>query len=97
MIDDDDPLPPGRLRHRLHDPGLHAAIREADIVRGIHPATGRHAGLFYGIAPVRRVIRRDVAEDLALFEVPVDPDTDDVEVLCTLVKALKGAHCYGAR
>ena len=43
----------------------------------------------------KRVMRRGIAETVKILKVPVDPATDDVEVLCVIVEFVKGAHCYG--
>jgi hypothetical protein len=94
--DDDESLPVGQLQARLLDPELHADIARSDVVLGVHPVTGERGSLFYGIAAVKRVIRRGKDEEWVVLELPVDPATDDVEVACVLVKDIKGAHCYRA-
>jgi hypothetical protein len=94
--DDDKPLPRGQLRDLVKDPALQAEIARADIVVGMHPVTGERSGPFYGIAAMKRIMRRDKAENLYVTTLPVDPATDDIEAACALVQAVKGAHCYGA-
>lgn len=91
---DDDPLPVGKLMASLHDPAFQASIRDAEIIIGFDPTTGEEVGLFYGVAQLGRIKRRDTPEDAELFRVPVDPDTDDVEVLYAMVQSIKGACCY---
>ena len=90
----DDSPPPGQLRWRIKDLWLKGEIRAADVVMGIDPGTGEENGLYYGAAALGRIVRRDTPEEVRVLKVPVDPDTDDVEVLCAMVQAVKGAHCY---
>jgi hypothetical protein len=96
MPDDDEPLPRGQLYARRHDRELQAEIEKADIVVGVDPVTGKRSGPYYGIAMIRRIMRRDESENLYVVTLPVDPATDDVEVACALVAVIKGAHCYDA-
>jgi hypothetical protein len=92
--DDDHPHQPGQLRNRMHDPDLQAEIRAADIILGADPKTGAETGPYYGVATLRRIVRRNASEKARVLMVPVDPDTDDIEVLCAMVEVVKGAHCY---
>jgi hypothetical protein len=94
--DDDEPLPRGQLRDRVGDPAVQAEIARADVVVGVHPVTGERSGPFYGIAALKRIIRKHEAEKLYVVALPVDPATDDVEAACALVQVVKGAHCYDA-
>ena len=81
----DDSPPPGLLRSRMEDQWLQGEIRAADVVMGIDPGTGEENGLYYGVAALRRVVRRGTPEDVRILRVPVDPNTDDVtEVLCAI-------------
>jgi hypothetical protein len=94
-VPEDDSLPFGKLATSLHDPVLHALVRSADVVLGVNPKTGKRSGLYYGIAALQRIVGSGIAEPLKVLKVPVDPATDDVEVLCVIVEHVKGAHCYG--
>jgi hypothetical protein len=97
-----DPLPHGTLFAACYD-GEHPekrqamldAITEADIVLGRNTKTGDEVP-YYGIAQMKRVVRRNEPEVANVLKVDIDPDTDDVEVLCAFVKVAKGAHCYEA-
>jgi hypothetical protein len=84
------------MKPGMHDAALHAEIRGADLIFGADPATGEKSGPYYGIAALKRIVRRNVAEELTVVTIPVDPAMDDVEVLCGIVQATKGAHCYEA-
>jgi hypothetical protein len=95
MIVDDEDLPYGSLRHRIEDAEFRESIRDARIVTAGHARTGEKIGVFYGMALLKRVIRRGAAENAQWLNVPVDPDTDDLEVLAAMVKAIKGACCFG--
>jgi hypothetical protein len=97
MIDDDDDLPRGNLIDRIHDAKVHEQIRKADVVRGIHPDTGEQVGLFYGVAELNKIVRKGTQKTLVVCNVPVDPDTDDIETLCAMVQTIKGACCYKGR
>ncbi len=87
-------LPHGALFGRLHDKELHNEIRTAEIVRGVTAQTGADAGVFYGIARLRRIVRRQTGEAAKVLKIPIDPETDDPEVLVALVKTIKGACCH---
>ncbi len=93
---DEQPMPPGQLRAKMYDPDLQAGIKSADIILGCDPKSGQHDGVYYGIAQLKRIVRRGAGEAAKVLRVPVDLDTDDVDVLCAMVQILKGAHCYGA-
>jgi hypothetical protein len=77
----------------LNDPELREAIRTADVVRSIHPETGKQVGLFYGAATLARIARRGTGEHLKTLDVPIDVDTQDVETLYALVEHIRGACC----
>jgi hypothetical protein len=80
----------------MHDPDLQAQIKDAEVIFGVDPKTGDRNGPYYGIAALKRIVRRGESEGLRVLNVPVDPDTDDIEALCAMVQHLKGAHCYEA-
>lgn len=86
--------PVGNLRARMLDPDFQNEIKNAEIIFGVHPLTKKQVGLFFGIAQIKRVVRRKVVEESLVLSVPVDPDTDDIEVLVAMVKVFKGACCY---
>jgi hypothetical protein len=90
----DDDLPVGQLAARIHDENFCESIRQADVVRGINSKTGEHAGVFWGAAPLRRIMRKNKSEMLRLFQVPIDPETDDIEVMIALTVYIKGACCW---
>jgi hypothetical protein len=96
QVDGEEPMPPGQLRARTHDPELHDAIRAADIIFGANPRTDEKSGPYYGIAQIKRIARRDASEMSRWLTLPIDPATDDVEVACALIQTIKGARCYGA-
>ena len=91
---DDNPPPVGNLVTKVHDPDFKAAIKDAEIICGFHPATREQVGLFYGVAQLRRIITKGADETAEVFNVPVDPETDDLEVLVAMVQAIKGTCCY---
>jgi hypothetical protein len=80
----------------MHDPEIQAMIKSADVIFGEDPATGVENGLYYGVAALRRIKRRQEPEQLRVVHVPIDPATDDVEALIVLVQGIKGACCYDA-
>jgi hypothetical protein len=92
--DDGESLPEGNLKVRLNDRDLRDSITEADFIMGVNPRTGESAGLFYSVAQFRRIERSDPTETAEVLSLEVDPETDDVDVLCEMVKAIKGSHCF---
>jgi hypothetical protein len=100
--DDEPPPPHGGLFaacYDVSDPGKRYAmldlIRGADIVLGYNIKTGEQVP-YYGLAMLKRVIRRGEAEQAKIVGFPIDTDTDDVEVLVAMVEVVKGACCYSA-
>jgi hypothetical protein len=95
-------LPHGRLFADVYDAANKHKRQEfldeisaADIVVGRNARTGVET-LYFGIAQAKRILRRHEPEHAGVLAVEVDPETDDVEVLCALVTVAKGAHCYTA-
>jgi hypothetical protein len=91
----DEDLPRGWLQQRMLDPEVQAEVRRSDVVLGVNARTGEPAGVFYGIAALKRIMRRGETKQLRVMELPIDSDTDDIEAAIALVTTVKGAHCYG--
>jgi hypothetical protein len=89
-----DELPPGSVRDQIDDPKFQDQIKGAQVIRGVHHLTGDQIGLFYGAAVLRRIIRKETEETASVMNVPLNPDTDDIEALIAVVKAVKGDCCY---
>lgn len=86
----------GALQSRIHDVELRAEIQKADLIWGVCPRTGQKTGPYYGIAKLKRIVRRNTGDNLYVVKVDVDPGTDDIEVLYAMVQHIKGACCYEA-
>ena len=71
------------------------SIGAADIIFGVDVATGKES-LFYDIATLKRVVRRDTGEQAKVLRVPVNFSLqfDDLECLIAMVRDVKGACCY---
>ncbi len=91
---DEAPLPHGRLWANRSQEQLDA-VKAADIVIGRNIKTGAEVP-YYGVALLGRAVRRNERVEASVYRVDVDPDTDDVEALCAMVEAMKGACCYDA-
>ena len=74
---------------------LKEQIREADMIFGVNIADGSES-LFYGIAMLKRIRRRDTGEQARVLRIPVNnsPEFDDLEFLAAVVTTVKGACCY---
>jgi hypothetical protein len=94
LSDDRKPNRTGNLKSRLKNADLRDAIKNADFIMGIDPNTGACIGLFHGVDLLGRTARIDIAETAEVLNLEVDPKTDDVDVLCEIMKAIKGSHCF---
>lgn len=84
----------GRLWTILRKESFRFMVDMADVICGIHPKTGAYTGVFYGRDVMERIVETNQPELVDILDIPVDPETDDIEVACALVQVVKGAHCY---
>jgi hypothetical protein len=92
--DDGESFREGNLKARLNDRNLRESIAEADFIMGVNPRTGESVGLFYRVAQFRRIEISEPTETAEVLSLEVDPESDDVDVLCEMVRAIKGSHCF---
>ena len=93
----DTPFPPGQLRARMDDPDLLARIEAADFIMDLDSKDGlMRTILYYGQDRFRRIPGGNMRARGQMMCIPVDPATDDVEVLCAMVESVKGSHQHGA-
>jgi hypothetical protein len=94
--DPEPDYPPGRLREAIARPEVREQIRDAGVIFGTDVHNPGNRSLFFGKANLERILKSGRARATRVTAVPVDFDTDDVEVLVAACITLKGSCCYNA-
>lgn len=92
--------PGGELRKHIRDEELSSLINGAEIVLGVDHATGNTLGLYWGETKALRIegdhaAGRKTHEISKVLKVPLDPDTDDPDVLTKMIEQIKGVPGKG--
>jgi hypothetical protein len=90
----DPELPIGELASRLLDPDFKGSIVQSDVIVGISTKDPEHKALFYGLRTMQRIAASDESREVSWLDVPIDFNTDDVEVLVVACEKWKGSSCY---
>lgn len=79
--------------HQNDIPLLIESVREAHVVLGVY---GDNKVLVYGREALERVVRSGQSEWEKVLQVPIDIETDDLEILIAAVMTVHGRHDYVA-
>jgi hypothetical protein len=91
--EDEFNFPPGALHAKFADAEYRAKIQGAHIIVGVDSRTGEKS-LFFGRKSLERIVQSGEGKNMIMMHVPVDFETDDVEMLCAACQAIKGSYCY---
>ncbi len=86
---------PGTLRNRIFRPDVRQAISDAGVVVGVDVRDPENRSLFFGKATLERIVKSGNGKLMSVARIPVDYETDDLEVLAAACLVLKGSCCYG--
>jgi hypothetical protein len=82
------------LREWLADPEWREELRRADIVVSIDVHDPNHSSCFFGRRTLDRIAQTGKTKEETILQVPIDYDTDDVEILVAVCLEYKGSCCY---
>lgn len=85
----------GSLRKRIFNPDFRRKISRAGVVWGVDVRDPENRSLFFGKPTLERIVKTGKAELVTVVGIPVDYETDDLEVLAAACLTLKGSCCYG--
>ena len=92
----DDYEPTGSLWGRLGRPKVREELKGAAVLFAVDKKTQAEY-LVFGRATLERVIATRRGELATVVKVPINFDTDDLEVLLAFCEVVKGGHCYDTR